>query len=216
MVIETKKRQGRPPVDRNEVSSDLLATGEATMAQLAKLFRTDAKTLPKRLRGLQPAGVRSGASVYSIAEAATRIVKPGYSIEAYLRTMNHAELPPLLTKEYWNGARARQIYEENAGDLWRTPDIVEALAEAFKTCRMSLLLTSDSVERETNLSEVQRKIIKRNLDGAIDDLKEALVTRFKSYVPTTGPATLNIGLESGVGGEAYASAEADEEDPDDL
>jgi len=214
-------KRGRPPKARDEVTSELLATGEATMAQLAQLFETDAKTLPKRLRGLRPSGTRYNTSTYKIREAAARIVKPGYAIEYYLRTMNHQELPPLLTKEYWNGQRARQIYEENAGDLWRTAQVVESFAEAFKTLRMSLLLTADTVEREIELTEAQRRIIKRNIDGAIDDLREKMIDRFKDYVTSTAPLALPVfddadGLESSGSGDGSASAEGDEEDPDDL
>lgn len=224
MAEPPKLKRGRPRLEKNEVTSELLATGEATMSQLAQLFETDAKTLPKRLRGLRPAGVRNNTSTYKIREAAARIVKPGYAIEYYLRTMNHQELPPLLTKEYWNGQRARQIYEENAGDLWRTSQVVESFAEAFKTLRMSLLLMADAVDREVELSEAQRKIIKRQIDGAIDDLREKMVDRFKDYVASTAPLALPHfddgadfdGLESGRGGDDAASAEGDEEDPDDL
>jgi hypothetical protein len=210
-----KVKRGRPRLEKNEVTSELLATGEATMSQLAQLFETDAKTLPKRLRGLRPAGARHNTSTYKIREAASRLVQPGYSID-----MNHSDLPPLLTKEYWNGQRARQIFEENAGDLWRTSQVVEGFAEAFKTLRMSLLLMADSVERETNLSEVQRKIIKRMIDGAIDDLRESMVTRFKDYVATTAPLALPVfddadddfGLESVGSGDDAIDPEDDEED----
>lgn len=216
-----KLKRGRPVLERNAVTSELLATGEATMAQLGQLFETDAKTLPKRLRGLRPAGQRSNTSTYKIREAAARIVKPGYAIEHYLRTMNHSELPPLLTKEYWNGQRARQIYEENAGDLWRTMEVVEGYAEAFKTLRMSLLLVADGVDRESELSEKQRAVIKRMIDGAIDDLREKMIDRFKDYVASTAPLALPVfndadGLESDGSGDESAYAEDDEEDPDDL
>jgi hypothetical protein len=220
-VTELKLRRGRPPADRNEVTSELLATGEASMAQLAHLFQTDAKTLPRRLRGLKPSGQRHNTKTYLIREAASRIVKPGYAIEQYLRTMNHSELPPLLTKEYWNGQRARQIYEENAGDLWRTADVVEGFAEAFKTLRMSLLLMADAVDRESELSEPQRKALKRMIDGSIDDLREKMVSRFKDYAPSTAliaPASVpdDSGLEPGDSGVEAASAEDYPEDPDDL
>lgn len=203
-------------VKEREVTSELLATAEASQAQLAQLFETDVKTLPKRLRGL-PAGSRRGVTVYKIRDAAARIVKPGYSIEAYLRGMNHSDLPPLLTKEYWNGQRARQIFEENAGDLWRTSQVVETYAEAAKTIRMELLLISDAVERETVLSDQQRKIIKRMIDGAISNLREQLVEKFKDYVPTSGPQLLtNSGLGPDPSGDGISEAEEDPEDPDDL
>ncbi len=86
---------------------------------------------------------------------------------------------------------------------------------------MSLLLMGDSVDRETELSEPQRKIIKRMIDGAIDDLRESMVTRFKDYVAANAPLALPVfddadGLEPDGSGDESAFAEADEEDPDDL
>jgi hypothetical protein len=98
---------------------------------------------------------------------------------------------------------------------------VESFADAFKTLRMALLLMADGVDRETELSEAQRLIIKRMIDGAIDDLREKMVDRFKDYVASTAPLALPVfddadGLESGRGGDGSAYAEGDEEDPDDL
>lgn len=210
--LAPKLKRGRPPKARDEVTSDLLATGEATMAQLAQLFETDAKTLPKRLRGLRPAGVRNNTQTYKIRDAAARLVKPGYSIEAYLRGMNHADLPPLLTKEYWNGQRARQIFEENAGDLWRTSQVVEAISESFKTLRMELLLIPEGIERETAVTDAQRKILRRYIDGTIDTLRSAMVDRFKDYAPTTVAFAPVDGLESVGSGDGAFEAEDNEED----
>jgi hypothetical protein len=207
-------KRGRPK-EVSRTDSELLATGEGTMAQIAKLFRRDAKTMPRLLHGLVPTGVRRGSRVYSIEEAATRLVKPGYSIETYIKRMHQSDLPPLVAKEFWNGQRARQAYEENEGDLWRTPDIVEALAEAFATCRTSLLLLSDAIARESVLSTRQQELLKRLVDGAISDLKKSLVERFANYEPPVG-----IGHNSGSfdpffdgepDGDSFAEGDGEEE-----
>lgn len=215
---EVKLRRGRPPKARDEVTSELLATGEATMAQLAQLFETDAKTLPRRLRGLRPSGTRNQTQTYKIREAAARLVRPGYSIEQYLQRMHPNELPVGLMKEFWAGQKSRQDYERKAGDLWSTAEVVEALAEAFKTARMTILLMPETVERETGVTDAQRKVIRRLTDGLIDDMRQALVERFQGYVPATRPAELPsfVGMESGTDGDGILQAEGDEEDPDDL
>jgi hypothetical protein len=187
MAGESKPQRGRPK-EIMRTDSELLATGEATQAQIAKLFRRDVKTLPRLLHGLVPAGIRRGSKVYAIADAATRLVKPGYSIETYIKRMHPSDIPALVQKEFWNGQRARQIYEENEGDLWRTDEIVEVLAGVFATCRTSLLLLSDAVSRESALSSRQQDALKRLIDGAIDDLKTGLVEKFNGYEPP------NVGL----------------------
>ncbi|HLP67882.1 MAG TPA: DUF1441 family protein, partial [Rhizobium sp.] len=216
MATELKLKRGRPPKERNEVTSELLATGEATMAQLAQLFETDAKTLPRRLRGIRPAGTRNNASTYKIRDAASRLVKPGYSIEQYLQRMHPNELPVGLMKEFWAGQKSRQEFEIKAGDLWNTAQVVEALAEAFKVARMTILLMPETIERETGVTDGQRKVLRRLTDGLIDELREALVEKFKDYEPTTRPAELPSfnGVGPGEDGDRVLQTEEDEEDPD--
>jgi hypothetical protein len=153
----------------------------ATIRQLAIMFRSDPKVVARKVGGLVPVSRRRGNNIYRVDEAAPRLVKPGYDIERYIREMNHVDLPPLLAKEFWNAQRARQAFEEQEGDLWRTPDVVRALSEAFTTCRMSLLLMTDAVERQSALTDQQRIIIKGLIDGALADMREKLKDRFKDY-----------------------------------
>ena len=214
----TVRKRGRPPKPRDEVTSELLATGEASMAQIGQLFRTDAKTLPKRLRRLKPVATRSGVNVYSIRDAAAYLVKPGYSIEQYIRTMHFSELPVGLQKEFWAGLKSRQSYEMQAGDLWPTAQVVEALAEALKQARMTILLFAETVERETGVTDAQRKVIRRLTDGLIDDLRESLVEKFKDYEPSAGSQQLSPfgGMGPAEDGDAILQTEDYTEDPDDL
>ncbi len=173
--------KGRPPTAKDEVTSELMATGEATMSQLAQLFNTDAKTLPKRLKGCIPKGQRRGYQVYSIREAASFLVTPGYEIEEYIRQMSPQELPPLLSKEFWNGQNARINYEKNMGNLWPTEQVVEFLGELANVVRMSNLLLADDVNREESLTDGQRKAIQRISDAALATLKKNIAERFAHF-----------------------------------
>lgn len=188
------------------------------MAQLAQLFRTDAKTLPRRLRRLKPVATRSGVRVYSIRDAAGYLVKPSYSIEQFIRNMHPNDMPVGLMKEFWAGQKSRQGYEIAAGDLWPTAQVVEALAESWKQGRMTILLFVETVERETGVTEAQRKVLRRLADGLIDDLREGLVEHFKNYVPSTPAEQFSSvdGLESGEDGDDLLSTEDNPEDPDDI
>lgn len=191
-------KRGRPPGTSDQ---ELIATGEATKAQIAKLFRRDPKTMDRLLYGLIPSGVRRGAAVFDIEEAAGRLVKPGYSIEGYIRRMHHTDLPNLLQKEFWNALRARQAFEKEQGDLWPTFEVKAVMAEAFAVIRMALLLMPDHVDREVALSQAQKDILKRLTDAAIVNVQEKLVERFKDYVPPDDrflPDIGSIGHNSGV------------------
>lgn len=178
---DTRPRRGRPP-KADEVTSEVIESGAATMTQLAQMFQTDSKTLPKRMRGIQSVGKnKRGYKVYSIAEAATRIVRPGYEIEEYIRQMSPQELPPLLSKEFWNGQNARIKFEEAMGRLWSTERVVECFSSALAAQRMAVLLIRDGVERETDLSEEQAEVVLRLMDAAINDSREAIIEKMKEF-----------------------------------
>lgn len=173
--------RGRPPIPKGEVTSTMLATGQATMSQIAQLFNTDAKTLPKRMKGVVPKGKRSGYHVYDIAEAASMIVRPGYEIEDFIRQMSPQELSPLLTKEFWNGQNARLNFEKNMGMHWPTEDVVAAFGELVNVVRMTALLVADDVDRETGLTDAQRLIIRRIMDAMVTTLRQNVEEKFKDY-----------------------------------
>jgi hypothetical protein len=206
---------GRPRAA--EADSELTATGEANQSQLASLFRRDPKAMPRLLQGLAPSGERRGAKIYVIADAAQRLVKPGYEVEQYLRRMHPSDMPPLMGKEFWNGQRARQAFEENEGDLWRTNEMVVVFAEACQTMRTSMLLFRDALEREESLSDEQTAALSGLIDGAIKDMQEALVERFANYVPPEYPSVSfesYVPLEEGDGEEQGDESEPFEPGPE--
>lgn len=151
------------------------------MSQIAKLFRTDAKTLPQRMHGVVSVGKRSGYRVYNIAEAAGRIIKPGYEIEEFIRQMSPQEMPPLLQKEYWNGQKARLAFEKELGNLWPTEDVVEHTAVLQQGIRQAINLATDEVDREEGFTTGQRKAFRRIMDAAITDMAEKIQETFKEY-----------------------------------
>lgn len=165
----------------SDVTSEILATGEATMSQIAQMFETDAKTLPQRLKGVIPTGRRNGYKVYNIREAAGRLVKPGYEIEDFIRQMSPQELPPLLAKEFWNGQRARVAYEKEIGNLWPTADVVELFGVLCQGIRQTLLLTVDDVEREEGFTDGQRRAFRRIVDASIVAMQEKLTEKFQDH-----------------------------------
>lgn len=178
---DLEMQRGRPPKADSEVTSELLASGEATIAQLALLFNTDAKTLPRRIKGVVPRGTRRGYKVYNIGEAASRIITPGYEIEDFIRQMSPQELPVLLQKEFWNGQRARLEYERQMGNLWPTEDVKDLCGELLTPVRMTILLLNDDVAREVGVTDAQRDVIRRVTDAAIETLQKSIVEAFKSH-----------------------------------
>lgn len=151
----------------------------ANLSQLGIIFRMDHRVLVQKLNGLAPSGERNGVAIYSIKDAATRLWRPTQSeVEKAIVRMNHADLPKELTKEFWNGKRARQQYELDAGDLWPTVKVIEHVGELFKLVKMETLLATDAVERTTELTERQRKLIKDMLAGMLRNMHAEILEKF--------------------------------------
>lgn len=171
----------------DEESKGILYDG-ANLSQLGVLFRMDHRVLVEKLHGVPPDGTRNRANIWKIDTVAPYLVKPIFEIEAYIKKMNHTELPKMITKEFWAGQRSRQEYELKAGDLWPTAKVVENVGEVLKIFKMSARLFVDAVDRQSELSEKQRKIIRNLTDGMLMECHQTVVDRFKKESPAATPA----------------------------
>lgn len=164
----------------DEETTAILYEG-ATVRQLALLFKMDPKVVLQKVSSLVPVGRRRGTPIYSVPEAAGRLVKPGYDIERVIMGMNHSDLPPMLQNAFWSAQKTRASYEEMIGDLWRTSKVVRLISVLFNSVRMILLLLPDTIEREAGLSREQKAVVRRVVEGALVEGRKAIIKEFESY-----------------------------------
>lgn len=159
----------------DDVSASMIYEG-CSVGMLAAVFRMDAAKVTRLISDLAPCGTRHGYSIYDLASAAERIVHPvrANNLDEFISKMNHADLPPLVKKDYWLGMRARQTYEIAAGDLWSTDKVIEHISDLFKTISLTARLTVDSVQRETSLTVSQRQIITRHIDELLENTANSI------------------------------------------
>lgn len=155
-----------------------------SVTDLSYLFHMDRRTILMKIGEVQPCGFNSrGGELYQIDKVAPFLVPPVSNpaqIDEAISRMNPRDLPPILLKEYWNGKRARQRYEEDEGDLWRTDRVVQVVGSAFKTVRMNLLLIPDVLERRNALTDRQREEVRAIIDETLSTMREELVNEFKN------------------------------------
>lgn len=152
--------------------------------QLMRMFKMDHRTAKRKMMEAHQGGVKSigkklTAELYAIHEIAPYFCKPVMDPSEYIKSMDPRELPKILTKEFWAGQRSRQEYEEKAGSLWRTEKVVEEVGDLMKLVKMSSLLMLDAVERQTELSDRQREIIRSLTHGMLNDLMQRVGNKFK-------------------------------------
>lgn len=158
----------------------------ANLSQLGRLFRMDHRVLVEKLHNCKPCGTRNNVDIYDVAEVAPYLVKPLYDIETYIKKMHHNELPKHLTKEFWAGLRSRQEYEQKEGNLWLTTRVVEVIGGLMKMVKMSVRLMADSVDRQAELTDRQRHLVKALGDGMLEELYRTVTEEFSKAPTNTG------------------------------
>ena len=167
----------------DEETKGMLFEG-ASVSQLGKLFGMDNRTVAGKIVGVDPIGRRAGHPIYSVKDAAPYLVETQLDINDievvinYVRKLNHTNLPKMLTKEFWAAMTAKQRFEENAGDLWRTDKVVGVYSDLVKTVRMPLVLALDTIQGEVEMSERQQKLMAEIIDNLLEELSNAVVKQF--------------------------------------
>lgn len=161
-----------------------------TITDLTIIFRMDKRTVAAKITDVEPCGNRAGHPLWQIRDVAPYLVRPAGDIEEHIKKMRHNDLPPLLSKEFWNGQRSKLRYLEETGQLWRTDKVIGVLSEVFKTIKMNLLLVPDALERKTTLTEQQREEVRLAIDGTLEEVRDALVDQFE--FDTEGPGAEDL------------------------
>lgn len=168
----TTPNRAKPGPKRDEATAAIVHTGEATMAQIAGILRTDVKRLRQLAAHVVPVRrTAAGHMVYNVRDVAAVVITPGYEVEEFIRQMSPQELPPQLLKEFWNGQNARLKYEKEVGNLWPTERVAQVMGTLMSAARMANMLLKDTVERETTLTSEQREVLQRIADANMVELR---------------------------------------------
>lgn len=170
---------------RSEDDAKLIHVG-ATTKQLSEIFGMSQSTVKSRVIGrvtpARPKGQTEKDPLrYHIADVAPLLCDPKVDIEAILRSMTPAKMPPLLQDAFWKGQKSRLEVEEKMGNLWSTERVVEMLGEAFKPCRMAILMFKEEIEQQEELTASQRALLDQMSDSLLASLHAGLVERFSDY-----------------------------------
>lgn len=143
---------------------------------LASVYGMATRTVKKRIAGLQPMKRLKGSTMYELRLASAYLVDPMIDVDKFVKTLRPEDLPPKLTKDYWDAQLKRRKYELLAGDLWATGDVLEVLGSVFKHIKESTQLWINTVERTTELTNKQRETLMTLADQLLTDVHSKLVT----------------------------------------
>lgn len=149
--------------------------GGVSMTWLSTVFRMDKNVVRKRVAQCRVLRYeRANAPLFELKEVLPHFVPPATAdLTEHIKKMNKSDLPVYMQDEFWAAQLKRQKWEENAGELWRTEDVVDVFSDTFKTIADTLQMWPDTVEVTNGLTDDQRK----TLDHAIESLKSEVYRR---------------------------------------
>ncbi len=147
-----------------------------TVSWLAQAFRMDPKTVKARLAKCPVLKAHQRGYIYEFRVAVAYLIPPQVDIGEYLQTVKIKDLPTRIQAEYWQAMRARQIWEREAGNLWRTEDVLSKFGEVFGIFKSTTQLWGEDLERSVVLSAEQREFLRARIDSLLDDLYLKLTT----------------------------------------
>lgn len=161
-------------------TSNLVLYEGANMSQMEALFKMDYRTIKERIHGVKPCGVRGGSEIWKVHEVVPRLYKPtAEQFQEMIPRLKHTDLPKELTKEFWAGQRSRQAFEREEGDLWPTAQVVEVFSRFVKLVKQRVQLRLDAVDRQMELPEPLRQLLKSQDDGFLREMQSAIMEEFK-------------------------------------
>lgn len=193
------RRRGRPPKNQSsaQAAEDLLGTppptpkdeepdlsgldlaevyGGVSAAWLGHVFGMDKNTIKKKLAKCEVAGRNRGTPLYRIKDAAAWLVPPKVDLMTYIKSLRPQDMPPQLNDAYWSAMGKRQKVLQEAGELWRTPDVLDVFGKAAIKIKSTVQLWTDEVDRVHGLSDEQRAMLIRMADGLLEDIHEIFIS----------------------------------------
>lgn len=150
--------------------------GGVSIAWLMRVFGMGRQTVEKKLVGLKPIGHGSHHTpLYTVPEAASRLVKPTEQIDKILLNLKPQDMPERLREAYWNSKLKQQRFEERAGQLWRTEKILMVVGELLQEMKQKALMIPDDVERELGLDRDDHKKVQAIVDNFQKEMYEWLL-----------------------------------------
>lgn len=172
-------RRPAAPKEKNAPGMDLSQVyGGVSTSWLGQVFGQDPKTVKKKLgKGRCPIAGYSGhkTPLYMIHEAAAYLVKPKIDLVEYIKSLRPNDLPPMLNDAYWAAMIKRQKWQEAAGELWHTDDVLRVLGDVAFMYKTTSQLWVEELDRLHSLSPEVRETVTRLVDQLLESVHEELV-----------------------------------------
>ena len=178
---------------RRLIEDAFIVTNGATANQLGKMFGLNIRTVQDAMtaNAVPIVGQKNGGALYKVKDAAPHLVPKIAPDQLWFAAMKKTDIPPAMRKEFWQAASARQAYEENNADLWRTEAVQQLVGSIFKAASLAIRMIADNVERDTGLNPQQRQRVVSYADMMLLEMKDSITEAMGELEIEQQKASLN-------------------------
>lgn len=172
---------GEVKVESANSKIDQMIEVGANLDQICRIFSMDVRDVKAKIVGkVNSSGQVSGRDVYKIKDIAPYLSKlpVSFNFDEYFSKMSSADLPPAVNKDFWAAKNAHLKFLREKGEVVPLKDVGSAFSAVFKGFRTSTLLIRDAVERNTTLTDPQRKIINNLIDNLLETAYDTTISSF--------------------------------------
>ena len=147
-----------------------------TVSWLATLYGVARKTIEMKLSGC-PIKSRSsaGAPIYDLTVAAGYISGRKHDVLAALKVAKEEDFPLPMQQRFWKTKLLRNEWEAEAGQLWRTEDVLDVFSATFKLMKDAMMLWVDNLDAAGTVTKEQRSFMVSQVDSLSRELHRKLV-----------------------------------------
>ena len=149
---------------------------------IAKVLGKETRRLHKQLAhcpivGYGTVGRGKGAPLYDFREAIKYCVPPKMDLGVYIRSLGSAgDLPPHISKQFWDGQNAKLRYEERSRHTWRDEDVLEVLGRTALEIKEATQLWIENLPGKATMTTAQHQAMLVNVAELLDSIHQRLVT----------------------------------------
>lgn len=149
---------------------------------MAKVLGVEPRRLQKKLAncpavGFGTAGRGKGQPLYDFREAIKYCVEPKMDLGVYIRSLGSSgDLPPHISKAYWDGQNAKLRWMERARHYWHDEDVLQVLGRTAMSIKEALQLWIENLPGKATMTTEQYAAFQANVGDLSDDIHRRLVS----------------------------------------
>lgn len=143
-------------------------------------------------------GRGAGQPLYDFKEAMRYCVEPKIDLKTWFSSLSTTTMPPIISKAFWEGIRAKNKAMEESGHYWHTEDVLRVFGETAMTIKNATLLWIEELPGKVSMSNEDYHALRRQVNELLKTLQQQLVDHASDQKTESVATALEREMEEGL------------------